>query len=273
MSPDYLRQALYSSELGLPALLLLGGAAFVLGAIHALGPGHGKSLMAAYLVGSKGRVRDALVLALTLTFSHVVSVLVIGLLVVWLANLFFPEQISRWLGLFSGIAIVVLGTWLLIRRLRDRGRWTLAGHVPSEHGSRRPAGALPEEGATRGQAVHTPHHGGVGASHSHEPHGSGSVWASAALGMSAGIIPCPKAIVIMLLAISLHKIVLGVAIILVFSLGIALTLVALGISVLRAGDLVTRRLGHRRAELLAPAGAVVIIALGVLLTIRTLSML
>src|SRR4030043_1826594 len=118
MSEDFVKEALYRPDLSPLFLLLILGAAFLLGAIHALGPGHGKSLMAAYLVGARGRVRDAVVLALTITFSHVFSVILIGFAAFVVMDVFWSEKVSLWLGIVSGIIITVIGIWLLIQRLQ-----------------------------------------------------------------------------------------------------------------------------------------------------------
>jgi ABC-type nickel/cobalt efflux system permease component RcnA len=128
---DQLR-ALASGELTLPvvtgALLL----AFVLGAGHALTPGHGKTIVAAYLVGSRGTPRHALILGLTTTITHTAGVFILGLITLFAAHFIVPEQIFPWLELVSGVLVVAIGLLLLrqrggyvLRRLRER-----AAHRP-----------------------------------------------------------------------------------------------------------------------------------------------
>jgi len=248
MNQDIIKEVLYYQQLSLPVLLLVLAVAFILGAIHALGPGHGKSLMAAYLIGSTGRIRDAVVLALTITISHVFSVIIIGLLAFWIMDFFWPEKISKWLGLFSGVAIFVIGLWLFITRYR----------------------VLKQKAKKKFTLENVHKH----ANHHHHPYPSElSIWSNIALGFSSGIIPCPKAIVILLLAISVQKITLGIAIILVFSLGISLVLVTLGIIMVKAAYLLKGRFEDRRVRILPLIGAVVIIGLGIFLTIRMIALI
>ncbi|MBU1063230.1 high frequency lysogenization protein HflD, partial [bacterium] len=118
MNKDLLKEVLYYEQLSLTLIILVLIVAFILGAIHALGPGHGKSLMAAYLIGSRGRISDAITLTFSLTIAHVFSVFVVGLLALFLADFFLPETISKWFGLFSGIAIFFIGLWLFISRYK-----------------------------------------------------------------------------------------------------------------------------------------------------------
>ncbi len=266
MSYDYIKQAIYLEHLSAGTIGLLLLVAFVLGAIHALGPGHGKSLMAAYLVGTSGRLWDVFVLGLTITISHVFSVVVLGLVALWLEDFFLTGSVSRYFSLGSGILILLIGVYLLISRWRAYRRvggesasngnieTILPGHSHS-----------PVEGNT---TAHTHSHV---PGHSHEPGHSHahhhfnrrlSLWQNIVLGISGGIVPCPKALVILLLAISLQKIVLGLAIISVFSLGLAVVLIALGIVVIHSGNLLEQRMSDRRLLFLPVLGAVVIVALG-----------
>ncbi|MCI0512510.1 sulfite exporter TauE/SafE family protein [candidate division KSB1 bacterium] len=255
MNEELLKRALYQSELSWPVIGFILGIAFILGAIHALGPGHGKSLMAAYLVGSAGRVSDAVTLALTLTISHVLSVVVLAFLAFWITDFFMPELATRWLALFSGVSILVIGGWLLITR------W---------HRLKKSLASTPENLAPSHNHP-GPEHASV--FHAHEghvahPHGHFSVWHNLSLGISAGIVPCPKALVILLLAISLQKISLGILIIVFFSLGLAVVLVTLGIIMLKAADLLKGRLETRRWQFLPVLGAGLIILLGIFWIIR-----
>ncbi|UCE06457.1 MAG: sulfite exporter TauE/SafE family protein [bacterium] len=264
MNQDILKEVLYYQQLSLPIILLVLAVAFILGAIHSLGPGHGKSLMAAYLIGSTGRIRDAVILALTITVSHVFSVIIVGILALWLMDFFFPEKISKWLGLFSGAAIFAIGIWLLITRYKVFRNKAMGNNFLSKN-------------------VHEHNHSSPEKSHSHSRTGTHdhyyhynpnfSIWSNIALGISGGIVPCPKAIVILLLAISLHKITLGISIIVVFSLGISLVLVSLGIILVKAGHLLKGRFVDKRLQFIPIIGALVVIGLGIFLVIRTIAVL
>ena len=90
------------------------------GALHALGPGHGKTIMAAYLVGAEGRVRHALSVGVAVSLMHTASVVALGLATLWASSLFPPESVLPWLSLVSGVVVLALGAWLLEQRLRAR---------------------------------------------------------------------------------------------------------------------------------------------------------
>ncbi|MBN2090734.1 sulfite exporter TauE/SafE family protein [candidate division KSB1 bacterium] len=256
MTYEYIKQALYEPSLSWPVIFLILGVAFVLGALHALGPGHGKGLMAAYLVGSKGRIIDAVVLALTLTISHVASVILLGFITLWISDFFMPEKMSKWFGFISGLSIVGIGLWLLVTRLK----------------------AFRQLRATDKKIPIAFHHHdhvhldvGVTQDNSHHHYqGSFSFWQNVALGISGGIVPCPKALVILLLAISLQKIALGITIIIVFSLGLSFVLITLGIVMLKAAYLLKDRLEDQRIQIFPLIGAILILILGTYWTIRAL---
>lgn len=272
MNQNIVKEVLYAQQLSPAGLLLVFGVAFILGAIHALGPGHGKSLMAAYLIGSKGRVRDAIILALTLTISHVFSVILIGFIALWVTDFFLPERINQWLGLSSGIIILVIGIWLLITRYkllkRDTQKNGLHFHDLRGHDLKT---ASADHQAPHSDKLKEARHSSSPANHQHYQHDPKfSIWSNIALGISGGIIPCPKAIVILLLAISLQRIALGIAIILIFSLGLSFVLVTLGIVMVKAAHLLKGRLEDKRVRIFPIIGAVMIIGLGIFLIIRTM---
>jgi len=282
MNQDILKEVLYYEQLSFATLLLVHAVAFLLGAIHSLGPGHGKSLMAAYLIGSKGRIRDALILSLSLALSHVFSVIVIGLLALWLTDFFLPGKISKWMGLLSGIGILIIGCWLLISRYKTLNqKKTVNKESGHQHNKKRiskhssaPLSSLSQHLQLNNHAPddsfdnHNNHH-----HHHHHFQSNLSTWNNIALGISGGIVPCPKAIVILLLALSLHKITLGITIILAFSLGISIVLVALGIIMVKASHLLKGRFEGKAIQIIPIIGSLVIIGLGILIIIRTMMIL
>ena len=216
---------------GVLVLLLLAAAGW--GALHALSPGHGKGMVAAYLVGTRGTAADAMLLGLTVTVSHTAGVFALGLVTLGLSAWVLPEDLYPWLTLASGVLVVAVGATVLRGHLRRRR------HAHDHH-----------------------HH------HDHGPGRRGLLL----LGASAGIIPCPSALVVLLGAIAQHELGLGLALIVAFSAGLAATLMGLGLAVVW-----TRRLGARLAApaRLAPALAVapavsslVIIGFGVVLAAR-----
>ena len=195
-------------------LVLLLLAAFGWGALHALSPGHGKAMVAAYLVGTRGSTRDALLLGATVTVTHTAGVIALGVVALGLSAWILPEQLYPWLTLLSGALVVGVGVSVLRGRLRGLGH--RHPHAPHDH------------------HAHGPH------DHAHEPAPRPSRRSLLALGASAGIIPCPSALVVLLGAVAQHRIGLGLVLIVAFSAGLAATLSALGIAVVHAGRLLSR---------------------------------
>ena len=104
-------------------MMLVGiGAAFVLGGAHALTPGHGKTIVAAYLVGSRGTMRHAIFLGAMVTFTHTISVFVLGVATLFLFRFVVPETITQWLGVMSGLSIVAMGLWMTYKPARAASR-------------------------------------------------------------------------------------------------------------------------------------------------------
>lgn len=203
-----LTRFIQSSSMSPGVLLTMFVTAFLLGATHALSPGHGKAMVAAYLVGTEGRKRDAVILGLVVTFTHVISVIVMGLVVLYLANYVLPEQILPWLTFFSG-GLIILTSLLLVRRNMM--------HTHHHHGH------VNDTADTSNQHNSSAHH--------HHEYGGTGIFSLLSLGIAGGILPCPSAMVVLLVSISLHKIGLGLALITVFSLGLATILVAIGLAV------------------------------------------
>ena len=213
---DFLSRLLRQHELTSSMILLALGAAFLLGAAHALTPGHGKTIVAAYLVGSRGTMRHAAFLGAMVTFTHTVSVFALGLATLFLYRFIVPEKITELLGTISGLAIVAVGAWMLVKRLRSRHAPHVHAHSHSHHG--------------RGSHSH---------SHAHVP--DDLSWQGlAALGISGGLVPCESALVLLLGAIALNRVMLGLVLLVAFSLGLALVLVLIGSMVLYAKNLLPK---------------------------------
>ncbi len=243
---DRLIDVLSHESLGPGMLAFALGSAFFLGAGHALSPGHGKAMVAAYLVGSRGRKRDAVFLGLVVTFTHVASVLILGVIVLILTDRILADRLATWAAVLSGMLILGVGIFMLRRALRAR-----AGH-----------------GHSHGHAHSHSHHDH---GHSHEPHAGTQTRPGLAsllsLGVAGGMVPCPSAIVVLLVSVSLQKVALGLIIILVFSLGLAMVLVAIGIAVVSASGFAS---GFVRFDslmkVLPMISACLIMILGVILT-------
>ncbi len=249
-------------DLGIGFLLVALAIAMFWGAVHALSPGHGKSIVAAYLVGSRGTARHAAFLGLTVTVTHTASIFALGIVTLYLSGYILPETLYPWLSAISGLVVAGMGGSILVRRARRlrASRHHHHRHHGHEHGHHRDQG--------HDHADH--HHDGRGG-HSHEPPGAITVRSMLALGISGGILPCPSALVVMLGAIAVHRVVFGLVLVLAFSVGLAATLTSVGLLVVYARRLVDRVPSSGRLVQAAPTfSAAVITLLGVALTVQAL---
>ncbi len=233
---DRLSEILGHRELPVRLVLIAIGIAFVLGALHAMSPGHGKTLVAAYLVGNRGTARHAVLLGAIVTFTHTAGVFLLGLVTLFASSYIVPEKLYPWMGLISGLMILGIGVNLFRGRL---SRFRHDGSGDHDHG---PGG------------------------HTHEIPESITPRSLVALGVSGGIVPCPSALVVLLSAIALHRVELGLVMLVAFSLGLASLLVAVGLLVVRAGRLIERTpLAHALSGALpvVSAGIVTVIGFGI----------
>ena len=234
----------------------------VLGGLHALTPGHGKAVVAAYLVGSKGRVREAIFLGLVVTLTHTFSVIALGLVTLFASQYILPQHIAPWLSVASGFLIAILGTWLLGRNLNQYYHRKNAHSHDHEH---------PPHDHNHHNHDHEHHHHGHSHTHSHVPERPG-LWGLLSLGVSGGIVPCVDALVGLLFAISMNRIVWGLVIICAFSIGLASVLVAIGVMMVLAKPLIERFTGEgvwlQRLPILS---SVVVIILGTVLMFKALN--
>jgi nickel/cobalt transporter (NicO) family protein len=228
-------------------------AAFAWGALHALSPGHGKTMVAAYLVGTRGTARHAAALGATVTITHTIGVFALGVVTLLLSQWILPEQLYPWLNLASGLMVVGIGGAVLRARLR-KGSGTAPGHS-HDHAQ---AHSHEHEHAHDHQHHHDEHH-----HHHHDLSWKGLI----GMGASAGLIPCPSALVVLLGAISQHQVALGLLLITMFSLGLAGTLTGLGLAVVYARRLTTRlNVPGRLVTALPAMSALVIVGAGCVLT-------
>ncbi len=208
-----LKRALADQRLGFLGLLGVMGLAFLLGSVHAISPGHGKTLVAAYLVGSNGKVRHAVVLGLIVTCTHIFSVVILGLVALWASEKILPERLAPYLSLAAGAIVLAMGAWLVISRRPGTGH---------DHAN--------------------PH------THPHQHHGAVRWSELLLLGISGGMVPCLSATVVLLFAIYVGRVVAGLLLIAAFSLGLAATLIVLGILVVRGRRLFERWSKNSRAR-------------------------
>jgi nickel/cobalt transporter (NicO) family protein len=214
------------------------------GAAHALTPGHGKAIVAAYLVGTKGTPRHAFMLGGTVTIAHTAGVFAIGLVTLGLSQFLLPEQLYPWLTLASGLLVVAVGASVLRRRLRSRRTHSHDhGHDHAHHG-------------------HGHHH------HHHDDLTSKGILG---VGVAAGLLPCPSALVVLLSAIALHRVGLGLALIVAFSVGLAATITGIGLVAVYARRVFGRlSLDGPVVRALPAVSAALILAVGVAITVRAL---
>lgn len=232
---------------------------FVLGGLHALTPGHGKAVVAAYLVGSKGRIIDAIFLGLVVTFTHTFSVISIGILLLFAKERIAQEDVVLWLSLVSGLLIVGIGGWLLAKNMKLYYSGAARNH-----------GHDHEHTHSHGNG-HTHSHG-IGHKHSHVPTERTGFWSLLSLGISGGIVPCVDALIGLLFAISLNKLTWGVIILCAFSLGLAAVLVAIGILMVMAKPVIERFTGRGIwLQRLPIISATVVIVLGAVLVFKALN--
>jgi ABC-type nickel/cobalt efflux system permease component RcnA len=235
-------------ELSIGVLLLSLLIAAFWGAAHALTPGHGKAMVAAYLVGTKGTPRHAVLLGGTVTAAHTAGVFALGFVTLGLSAFIVPEQLYPWLTLVSGMLVVVVGASVLRQRLRSRP------HAPDHHHHH----------------DHDHHHD----HQHHHDHGHEDALTSKGIlgvGVAAGLLPCPSALVVLLSAIALHRIVLGLALIVAFSLGLAATITAIGLVAVLARRTFGRvSLDGTVVRALPAVSAALILVVGLVITARAL---
>jgi nickel/cobalt transporter (NicO) family protein len=236
-SPGGLEALVDQGDLSAGVLLLSLLIAAFWGAAHALTPGHGKAMVAAYLVGTKGTPRHAFLLGGTVTIAHTAGVFALGFVTLGLSAFIVPDQLYPWLTLVSGVLVVLVGASVLRQRLRSRGH----AHHHHDH------------------------------DHHHEHDDALTSKGILGVGIAAGLLPCPSALVVLLSAIALHRIGLGLALIVAFSLGLAATITAIGLVAVLARRTFSRlSLDGPLVRALPAASAALILAVGLVITARAL---
>lgn len=229
-----------------PTMTLTGlGVAFLFGTGHALAPGHGKTMVAAYLVGSRGTPKQALLLGLVTTITHTLGVFALGILALFASQYVLPEQLYPILSLVSGLTVCGVGFWLLDRRLHNAH-----DHDHKHNGD---------------QHLHHNHYE-THEQHHLVPEQAITLRSLIALGVAGGIVPCPSALVLLLSAIALHQAVYGMLLLGAFSLGLASVLVAIGLTAVYAYQWLDRLPSNPLLQYLPVASAMAIILTGAVLT-------
>jgi nickel/cobalt exporter len=228
-------------DLGVGVILVSLLVAMFWGAAHALTPGHGKAIVAGYLVGSRGKPRHAVLLGLIVTATHTAGVFALGLVTLLLSRFIVPERLYPWLTVASGLLVVAVGAAVLVGRARHA-----RAHARGRH----------------------PHY------HDHHPHDHDHGYGRGGLlgvGVAAGLLPCPSALVVLLSAIALHRVGFGLALIVAFSLGLATTITAIGLLAVLARRAFGRlSLNGRLVGALPAVSALLILAVGIGITLNAL---
>jgi nickel/cobalt exporter len=295
---DFLSKLLRRDQIPFDMILIAMMVAFGLGGAHALTPGHGKTIVAAYLVGSRGTMKHAVLLGAMVTLTHTISVFALGFATLFLFRFIVPEKITEILGVVSGLSILLLGAWIFLKRLRHRvapahhhDRQHTHGHA---HGHNHSHDEQHADDHHRGEdhahshahddqhaqdhdhghsAGHTHdhdhHHDDGPGGHSHVPDGDITWGNLITLAVSGGMVPCESALVLLLSAVALGRVGLGLLLLLAFSLGLAGVLMATGMVVLFAKRALPQRgTGHRSPWVKwVPVGSAAVVTLiGVVLT-------
>ncbi|MCH8310623.1 MAG: hypothetical protein IIB17_09045 [Chloroflexi bacterium] len=252
-SNDILSSLISADRLTLPVVVISLLISVGLGALHAMSPGHGKTIMAAYLVGTRGTAIHAIFLGVTVTATHTIGVVMLGLVVLYASHVIAPEALYSWLSLASGFIIVGVGGWLLITQLRQRASG-------SEHGR---------------SHDHSHDHG----HHQHGPQDGASrlkvTWTTlTALGITGGLIPSASALVILLAAVSMHRIGFGMVLILAFGAGMAGVLTGVGLALVYIRNIVERMQSQHRllgaaVRFMPLTSALVVLSAGIFMSARS----
>ncbi|RPJ23646.1 MAG: high-affinity nickel-transporter [Chloroflexi bacterium] len=296
---DAFTRLILLEEINFPTLLLALAISFLWGAMHAMTPGHGKTIVGAYLVGSRGTMKHALYLGLTTTITHTLGVFALGLITLFAAQFILPEQLYPWMNLLSGLFVVGIGLNLLISRFKSSGIRTRLPKPGTNSGEQSYPAIFQHRYVeeihhqrkhvlnSSHEHIHTHDHG---RSHSHGDHGhphdpadhshlppgvdgSPVTWRSLlALGISGGLLPCPSALVVLLGAIALNRIGFGLVLVLAFSLGLAGALTAIGMTFIYAGRLFHRFPAQGKIVSLLPVlSALFVSVIGVGILIKALA--
>jgi nickel/cobalt exporter len=241
-------------------VLLALGLALFWGSAHALTPGHGKSIVAAYLVGTRGRARDALALGGIVTVTHTIGVFTLGLVTLALSELIVPEDLYPWMNLVSALLVVSVGVVVLRERVRAARRAPATAHQHAQH--------------DHGHGDHHHDHEGMTDeehARAHLPEQGTGFRGLLAVGVSGGIIPCPTALVVLLAAISLHRVAFGLVLIVAFSIGLAAVISGIGLVAVGARQTFKHVSFEGRVVRALPAvSALLVLGIGFVMTARAL---
>uniref|UniRef100_A9A831 High-affinity nickel-transporter n=1 Tax=Methanococcus maripaludis (strain C6 / ATCC BAA-1332) TaxID=444158 RepID=A9A831_METM6 len=195
--------------------IIIGFSAFLLGAIHALEPGHGKSIMAAYVVGTDANIKEALTLGFTILFSHVIIIFLLGLFSIYMVEYFNIGYVSTVMEVLGGVILLLVGAWIV-----------------------------------KSYYFHHQHHIDTN---------KGSI----AIGLSAGLVPCPVALAVLLFSISNNAIFDGLTYVIVFSIGLAMSIALFSILLVKSKDFLEKYIKNEQINKLPLISGIIIILFGI----------
>ena len=275
-----------SNRVDLAFLLTAALIAAVLGGFHALEPGHGKILVAAYLVGSRGTAGHAVLLGAVVTASHTVSVYALGIITLYASQRVVPEQLYPWLGMTSGMLVAGLGFALFIRRYlstdlhADDHHNVHEHHHDHEHRHDRASAPIHRHTWWGGHLLEHAHGEANDHQHPHTHEGVSNPSPAAisfkslfALGITGGIVPCPAALVVLLGALAVHRVAFGLFLIIAFSGGLAAVLIGFGLAMVYARRFMSRfaARGPLTERWLPLASSAVITVVGLTIALQSLA--
>lgn len=256
---------------------------FWIGAVHAATPGHGKTIAAAYIVGARGKPIDALILGVFVTLSHTSGILIVGVLASLGLPGFIPQKIEAWLALVTGALVILIGLWTLWQQRALIIQLNLPAHLAHSHDP-----AHPHAHSHAGDGAHAHAHSQQDGEHAVHSHGWGmqhthdlalvtghrpSMLVLMGLGIAGGLLPDPAALGLLLAQLAQGKVMLGLAGVVIFSIGFAATLVLVGIVAAKVGERILDWLAGSWAMRLQIATSLLIIVVGVVLTFNAAVMI
>ncbi|MDL1968342.1 MAG: sulfite exporter TauE/SafE family protein [Deltaproteobacteria bacterium] len=292
---EKLKKIILSEKAGCQIILIAIIMAIIYGGLHALTPGHGKTLVAAYLIGTQGRIADAVILGIVTTFTHTFSVIILGLITLFASKYILPQQLLPFLQLFSGLLIVGIGTWLIVKRIISPtgfethggkhvhtvpdGKKYYHSHEHTLHDTDRHKHPYNHDDTPSHPNPHSHDHAHT--HHNDETRESGvetgkkktSLATLISLGFSGGMVPCPDALILLLLAIAINRIIFGLFILVAFSFGLAFVLITIGILMVTAQPFLERFSGSNILRVLPALSCSIIIGIGLFMVIRAVLVL
>jgi nickel/cobalt exporter len=292
-----LTQLLSSSTLNWNIVAMAMIVAFGLGAFHALSPGHGKTVVGAYLVGTQGTAKHAVLLGIIVTVTHTLGVFLLGFVTLYASQYVLPEKLLPWLGFVSGLGVVIIGLGLFLQRFRnlylpqhshgqdlphhhhdhDHAHDLLGHHEHDHHHHHHDDHHHEHEHDQDHHHAHPAHDHGPGLVHSHgrvtHSHDYSKVRFRdiLTLGITGGMVPCPSALVVLLAAISLNRVGLGLLMIVAFSFGLALVLIIIGLLMIYARGMLDRFSGGGKLWRVVPVFSSLAVALlGAVIAVQSL---